>query len=122
VNSQRAKGTAPTGKTAQLAGLKRAEGELEVLRALTNGNVSSARHKSILRFLQDYNFLDPEHQVVYESFQAIARRQPIVAPQLAVHLNNRGFPDIDLEKYFEGTPLDLVEALDLARALYTLKG
>ena len=92
-----------------------------MLRSLANGKVSSARHRAVVRLLQDYDFLDPEHQVVYESVRAIAQEQPISAPRLAAHLNNRGFPDIDLEKYFEGTPLDLVKALDLVRALYTLK-
>jgi hypothetical protein len=121
VNSRRSTQAARAEKTAWLAGLKRRDGELEVLRALANGKVNSARHRAVVAFLRDYDFLDSEHQVVYESVRAIAQRQPISASRLAAHLNNRGFPDIDLEKYFEGTPLDLVKALDLARALYTLK-
>lgn len=92
-----------------------------MLRALANGKVSSARHREILDLLHDYEFLDSDHQVVYESLREIARLQPISQSRLAVHLNNRGFPDIDLEKYFEGTPLDLIKALELARRLPDLE-
>lgn len=121
MNSKHQKRSGRSRQTEWIASLKRADAELEVLRALANGKVTSARHRAVLDFLRDYEFFVPEHQVVYESLRQIARMQPISQSRLAVHLNNRGFPDIDLEKYFEGTPLDLIKALELARVLPDLK-
>ncbi len=41
-----------------------------------------------------------EHQVVFESIRFLLSRGTLTAARLAVHLNNRGFPDVDMEKYF----------------------
>ena len=51
--------------------------------------------------LNQYTFIEPEHQVVFESIQTLFPRGPISMAQLRVHLNNRGFPDTDVEKYFQ---------------------
>jgi hypothetical protein len=40
------------------------------------------------------------HRVVFESICALFPRGTITAEKLIVHLNNRGFPDTDVEKYF----------------------
>ena len=54
-------------------------------------------------------FLDPEREVVFESVRALLRLGPISLARLRVHLNNRGFPDIDVEKYFLPTRADRIE-------------
>ena len=44
-------------------------------------------------------FVEPEHQVVYESIRTLSLRGQISPALLIVHLTNRGFPDIEMEKY-----------------------
>jgi len=99
------------------ASLDRGKAELEVLRALTNGSRGAAEYRLIVRLVHDYRFCDAEYQIVFESLREISENEPISFSRLAVHLNNRGFPDIDLEKYFEGTPVDLTQGMALARTL-----
>jgi len=54
-----------------------------------------------MRSLSQSAFIEPEHQVVFESIRVLFPRGPISVAQLRVHLNNRGFPDTDVEKYFQ---------------------
>ena len=53
-----------------------------------------------MQSLAQHTFIESEHQVVFESIRALFPRGPISATQLRVHLNNRGFPDTDVEQYF----------------------
>ena len=99
------------------ASLDRRKAELEVLRALTNGSTGAADYGRIVRLVHGYHFRDAEYQVVFESLREISENEPISFSRLAVHLNNRGFPDIDLDKYFEGTHVDLTQGIALARTL-----
>jgi hypothetical protein len=48
---------------------------------------------------------------VFESLCALSGRKEISAAVFAVHLNNRGFPDLDLEKYFVAAPPSVEQAL-----------
>ena len=50
--------------------------------------------------LSGHSFIEPEHQVVFESIRTLFPRGPFSLAQLRVHLNNRGFPDTDVERYF----------------------
>ena len=78
--------------------------ELQSLRALCDETVPPEERQALAQSLRRHAFVDPEHQVVFESICALIARGPFSAAQLCVHLNNRGFPDTDVEKYFRPVP------------------
>jgi hypothetical protein len=73
--------------------------ELEALRVLCDEAIPREPRQKLMQSLFDHTFLVPEHQVVFESIRALFPRGPISLEQLRLHLNNRGFPDTDVEKY-----------------------
>ena len=78
--------------------------ELQALRTLCDERVARNLRQNLIQSLGPRAFSEPEHQVVYESIRALFPRGPISMEQLRVHLNNRGFPDTDVEKYFQPAP------------------
>ena len=74
--------------------------ELQILRTICDERVSYERRLTLLQSYSQYLFSDPEHQVVFESIHQLFAAGLTSAPRLTVHLNNRGFPDIDVDKYF----------------------
>lgn len=79
---------------------KKISAGLQTLRELCNDAISREERLGRLNSLSQHDFLTPEHQVVFESVCVLLRRGSISASQLRVHLNNRGFPDVDVETYF----------------------
>jgi hypothetical protein len=75
--------------------------EFQALRVLCDESVPREQRVTLMKSLCRHVFIEPEHQVVYESIRALLSRGPVSAGQLRVHLNNRGFPDTDVEKYFQ---------------------
>jgi hypothetical protein len=75
--------------------------ELDALRSLCDEALSREDRQDFLVSLAPRAFADPEHQVVLESIRALFPRGPISLTALRVHLNNRGFPDTEVEKYFQ---------------------
>ena len=75
--------------------------ELQTLRVLCDVAAPREERQRLMQSLAQHVFIEPEHQVVFESIRALFPRGPISAAQLRVHLNNRGFPDTDIEKYFQ---------------------
>ena len=75
--------------------------ELQALRVLCDESIPREGRQRIRQALAQHAFMEPEHQVVFESIHALFPRGPISVEQLRVHLNNRGFPDTDVEKYFQ---------------------
>lgn len=75
--------------------------ELEALRSLCDAASPRAARQKLLRALSPQSFRVPEHQVVFESIRVLFSRGDFSAAQLRIHLNNRGFPDTDVEKYFQ---------------------
>lgn len=75
--------------------------EFQALRALGDEDIPRVERHRIVESLSRHTFIEPEHQVVFQSMLAIFSRGPITVEQLRVHLNNRGFPDTDVEKYFQ---------------------
>jgi hypothetical protein len=73
--------------------------ELQALRVLCDEAIPREQRQGLMQSLAQHTFIEPEHQVVFESIRALFLRGPITAAQLRVHLNNRGFPDTDVEKY-----------------------
>jgi hypothetical protein len=94
-----------------LDGADRLALEAEVLRALCGGAGTTEQRRALHESLAGYRFSEPEHQVVFESLCAMSGRREISAAVLAVHLNNRGFPDLDFEKYFVAAPPSVEQAL-----------
>ena len=78
--------------------------ELQALRALCNEHAPREEQQRLVHSLSQHIFIEPEHQVVFESIRALSSRGPISVAQMRVHLNNRGFPDTDVEKYFQSAP------------------
>jgi hypothetical protein len=76
-------------------------GELDDLRTLCDEAVPHDERQRLMHSLNQRIFVEPEHQVVFESIQALFPRGPISMTQLRIHLNNRGFPDTHVEKYFQ---------------------
>jgi hypothetical protein len=74
--------------------------ELRALRALCDETMSSRLSENLLKSLEGHKFLVPEDQVVFESIRTVLKSGTISASKLAIHLNNRGFPDVDLGRYF----------------------
>jgi hypothetical protein len=54
--------------------------------------------------------------------RALLTRGLFSSESLAVHLNNRGFPDTDLDKYLVASAPNIRDALVQARELCSLKG
>jgi hypothetical protein len=82
--------------------VSKSEDEIRLLRRLCDETASRVQRVELLRSVEGYIFLDPEHQVVFESICFLLPRGGVSAGRLAVHLNNRGFPDVEIEKYFPG--------------------
>jgi hypothetical protein len=74
--------------------------DLRVLQILCGKSASREQRLEIVQSLYDHVFRDPEHQVVFESIRSILSRGVLSADRLAMHLNNRGFPDVELKRYF----------------------
>ncbi len=94
-----------------LDGADRLALELDFLRVLSSGAGTPEQRQALSESLARYRFSEPEHQVVFESLRALSGRKEISEVGLAVHLNNRGFPDLDLKKYFVAAPPSVEPAL-----------
>jgi hypothetical protein len=74
--------------------------EFKALCTLCDEAIARNLRQNLIQSLGPRAFVEPEHRVVFESIRALFPRGPITAEKLLVHLNNRGFPDTDVEKYF----------------------
>jgi hypothetical protein len=83
--------------------------ELQALRVLCDEAIAREQRQSLLHSLDQHAFIEPEHQVVFESIRALFQRGPILMAQLRVHLNNRGFPDTAVEQYFQPSQAGNIE-------------
>lgn len=83
--------------------------ELRTLRRLCDEAATREERQQLLPSLNGHLFLEPEHQVAFESIRILLSRGPVSAALLRVHLNNRGFPDTDVEKYFQPAPSERTE-------------
>ncbi len=83
--------------------------ELQALRALCDEAAPRAARQRLMQSLSQRTFIEPEHQVVFESVRALFPRGSISMAQLRIHLNNRGFPDTDVDKYFQPAPVESIE-------------
>ena len=91
------------------------EAEVQVLGTLCNRAGAREQHADIVSAFDHYQFLEPEHQIIFGSIRSLLVRDRLSTTNLAVHLNNRGFPDVDLEKYCAAALANIDDALKLAR-------
>lgn len=75
--------------------------ELRALCTLCDEAIPRKLRQNLIQSLSPSKFTEPEHRVVFESICALFPRSPITAANLRVHLINRGFPDTDVEQYFQ---------------------
>ena len=94
--------------------------ELQVLGTLCNRTGAREQRDELANILGRYAFLEPEHGIVFGSIRSLLVHDRLSNPRLAVHLNNRGFPDVDLEKYCAAGLPSIAEALKLAVRLCSL--
>lgn len=77
------------------------EAEREVLRAMCQGTPERAVLSDGLEILADYCFTDFTHQLVFDTLRELRAGSPqLIRERLPVRLNNKGFPDMDLETFF----------------------
>jgi hypothetical protein len=74
--------------------------EFRALCTLCDESIARKLRQNLIDSLSPSKFTESEYRVVFESICALFPRGPITAEKLIVHLNNRGFPDTDVEKYF----------------------
>src|SRR6266404_7606092 len=94
--------------------------EFQILGTLCNREDPRDLRAELVHVLEHYAFLEPEHQIVFESIRSLLPHDRFSKSSLAVHLNNRGFPDVDLEKYCEAAFSNIEEAVKLARRMCSL--
>jgi hypothetical protein len=96
------------------------EAEVQVLGTLCNRAGAREQHADIVSAFDHYQFLEQEHQIIFESIRSLLVHHRLSTTRLAVHLNNRGFPDVDLEKYCAAGLPSIDGALKLAVRLRSL--
>jgi len=96
--------------------------EAQILGTLCTQAGTVEQCNELAHTLDGYAFLEAEHQIVFGSIRALLSHDRLSNAHLAVHLNNRGFPDVDLETYCAAALANIDEALKLARRLCSLKG
>jgi hypothetical protein len=79
--------------------------ELSLLRELCDETAPRERRLALIDAYSGHTFVEPEHQVIFESIAVLLPRGPISAARLGVHLTNRGFPDIDVRKYISSAEM-----------------
>jgi hypothetical protein len=78
--------------------------ELETLRSLCDASIPRQERLKRMQTLSPRDFTEPEHQVAFESIRALLSSGEVSVARLNVHLNNRGFPCTQVEKYFQPAP------------------
>jgi hypothetical protein len=97
---------------------KRRELELSALRTLCQGTADGPLLREGLKILAPYRFTDQSFQVVFETLKEMpTEERRLIREKLPARLNNRGFPDLDLDEFYQPHLLTRAEALDLLHQL-----
>jgi hypothetical protein len=89
-----------------------------LLGALCAGPLSPEDRSDILRSLADYNWIHPDHRVIYEALRRSHHRgSPALREHIVAEITRLGFPDIELEPFFNPCTLTKAEIVGLANAL-----
>lgn len=96
--------------------------ERAVLAALCQGKLLRADWDEAVARLATYRFADAVHQLVFDTLGEMNTSDAqVIREQLAVRLNNKGFPDLDLEGFFSAQNLDAKQVVDLISLLCALR-
>ena len=96
------------------------EAERDALRAICQGTPERSVWADAVAILADYRFEDETHQLIFDTLREIRTGDPrTIREQLAARLNNKGFPDLDLDVFFQPHGLSAEQATSLMRALRT---
>jgi hypothetical protein len=92
--------------------------ELAALRILCQGTPRGPMLRTGARLLADYRFTDPAYEVFFAALWDTPTEDPAaIRSQLAGRINNRGFPDLELDILFVPHGLTHEQALELLRQL-----
>lgn len=79
-----------------------ADGELLALRAMCQGALDARVWDRGIEILGSHPFQDSVHQLVFDTLREMNTDDPrIIRGLLAARLTNKGFPDVNVETYFE---------------------
>src|ERR1700758_480104 len=94
------------------------EVERLVLAALCTGPLSLDDRSEALRSLANYNWILPDHRVIYEALRRSRQRNsPALREHIVAEITRLGFPDIDVEPFFNPCSLTQAEIVELANLL-----
>ena len=92
--------------------------ESRVLGALCAGPLSLDDRSEALRSLANYNWILPDHRVIYEALRRSRQRNlAALRENIRAEITRLGFPDIDVEPFFAPCTLTKAEIVELASAL-----
>ncbi len=92
--------------------------ERQVLGALCTGPISLDDRSEVLRGLANYNWILPDHRVIYEALRRSRQRNSAALREhIVAEITRLGFPDIDVEPFFASCILRTAEIVGLAKAL-----
>ena len=88
------------------------------LGALCTGPLSLEDRSEALRSLADYNWILPDHRVIYEALRRSRQRNSAALREhIVAEITRLGFPDIEVEPFFNPCTLTKAEIVGLANAL-----
>ncbi|HEX2714228.1 MAG TPA: hypothetical protein VHM88_18705 [Candidatus Acidoferrales bacterium] len=94
--------------------------ERDVLRAMCQSVPGCDVLHDGLEILADYRFMDSTHQLVFDTLRELRAGNPrLIRERLPARLNNKGFPDLDLETFFAPQRLTADEAVAEMHAIKT---
>jgi hypothetical protein len=89
-----------------------------MLGALCTGPLSLDDRSEALRSLAHYNWILPDHRVIYAALRRSRQRNsPALREHIVAEITRLGFPDIDVEPFFDTCTLTKAEIVELANAL-----
>ena len=98
--------------------IDRRNGERLALKALCQGTPQGSIREAARRILAHYRWLEPLHQVVYQVVLAMPfDSAELIRQQLPARLTRAGFPDVEVEDFFEPHSLAKEVAEELMRSL-----
>lgn len=105
-------------KPTRLGGAEVLNLELAVLRALCTGALQGSKRQQVLRLLDTYAFQDVINQLTFDAVREIRAEQPeLLRQQLPARLTQKGFPEVDFEKFLAASALSPRQAVELAERL-----
>jgi hypothetical protein len=94
------------------------EVERLLLGALCTGPLSPEDRSDILRSIADYNWIHLDHSVIYEALRRSCHRElPALREHIVSEITRLGFPDIEVDPFFNPCALTKAEIVGLANAL-----